>query len=210
MKQEWRKHEKELYGVKKPTVLTVPRQQYVMLSGEGNPNDAAFSKQVAALYALAYGVKMHYKAAMAASAAAEAVHDFTVYPLEGVWRLKNAGEEAGALVKENLQYTIMIRQPDFITADMVEAALATVKRKKPNRLYQDIGFAAMEDGLCLACLHVGAYDDEPASFAQMEQYGLQQGFVRTGDWHREIYLSNAKRTAAGQLKTILRYPVRPL
>ena len=112
MKHEWKKHEKELYTPKAtPRLISVPTQQFIMICGKGNPNDADFSERVSALYAVAYAIKMGYKA----TASAEGISDFTVYPLEGVWE-KEDGEE---LVKENLKYTIMIRQPDFITKEMV-------------------------------------------------------------------------------------------
>lgn len=106
MKYEWKKQEKKLYGAKTvPAVVTVPEQNYIMISGEGNPNDADFSNRVSALYSVAYAVKMAYK-----KAAQGGIDDFAVYPLEGVWQ-KIEGDE---LVKENLRYTLMIRQPGFI------------------------------------------------------------------------------------------------
>lgn len=118
MKYEWKKQDKALYGAKKtPTLITVPKQSYIMINGSGNPNDPDFSNRVAALYALAYAIKMGYKAD--AVIGGNEVHDFSVYPLEGVWSLKHGDK----LVKEELEYTIMIRQPDFITENMVAAAL---------------------------------------------------------------------------------------
>ena len=128
MKYEWKKQEKDLYGAKKtPSMITVPKQRYIMISGKGNPNDEDFSNRVASLYALAYAIKMGFKATAVHTLAMNEIHDFAVYPLEGVWKQKQGDE----LVKEELEYTIMIRQPDFITADMVSKALETVKRKKP-------------------------------------------------------------------------------
>lgn len=121
MKFEWRKHEKNLYGAKRmPALVDIPRQNFIMMKGSGNPNDTDFSDRVGALYSLAYAIKINYKSAAAESTFPNEVRDFTVYPLEGVWNLKTAGAEsaAGILIKENLEYTIMIRQPDFITAEM--------------------------------------------------------------------------------------------
>lgn len=113
MKQEWKKVHKDLYGIKaQPVLLDVPEQSFIMLDGKGNPNAADFSERVGALYSLAYAVKMNYKK----SAAGQAVDDFAVYPLEGIWRQKTAG--ADKLDKDNLAYTIMIAQPDFITPEM--------------------------------------------------------------------------------------------
>lgn len=208
MKLEWRKHEKALYGAKCiPAFVEIPKQNFIMIKGSGNPNDTAFSDKVAALYSLAYAIKTDYKAAAAKNILSNEFHDFTVYPLEGIWTLKNVDAKSadGKLIKENLEYTIMIRQPNFITAEMVCAALERVKVKKPNRLYEKIIFDAIHDGKCIEMLHVGSYDNEPSSFAQMDRFAEKNGLQRITDWHREIYLTN--RTESDKLKTILRYQV---
>ncbi len=205
MKYEWKKHEKNLYGAKTiPALITVPMQSYIMISGKGNPNDADFSNKVAALYSLAYAIKMGFKAAVSNAGNSEEVHDFSVYPLEGVWKQKRDGE----LVKEELEYTIMIRQPDFITEGMVRRAIETVKKKKPNPLYEEIRFDTMQDGKCIEILHIGAFDDEPASFEKMDQFAEKNGLKRNKSCHREIYLNNANRVEKSKLKTILRFSVK--
>lgn len=205
MKYEWKKQEKALYGAKQsPAIITVPMQRYIMINGRGNPNGADFSDRVAALYALAYAIKMGYKAYARSAADPTEVDDFTVYPLEGVWKQI----EQGALVKEALEYTIMIRQPDFITPDMVAEAVASVKKKKPNPLYEEIRFDAMQDGTCIELLHVGSFDDEPASFEAMMRFAAQNGLQRDAPCHREIYLNNANRVEKSKLKTILRFTVK--
>ena len=202
MKQEWKKVHKDLYGIKaQPVLLDVPEQSFIMLDGKGNPNAADFSERVGALYSLAYAVKMNYKK----SAAGQAVDDFAVYPLEGIWRQKTAG--ADKLDKDNLAYTIMIAQPDFITPEMWQDALAKTRIKKPNPLYEEVRFERMADGKSVSILHVGRFDDEPASFAKMDNFCQEHGLQRSSDTHREIYLNNANRTAPEKLKTILRYAV---
>lgn len=204
MKHEWKKQEKDLYGTKQtPAMITVPMQSYIMINGKGNPNDEDFSNKVAALYALAYAIKMVYKASATNTAASKEVHDFSVYPLEGVWKQKQSDE----LVKEELEYTIMIRQPDFVTENMVGAALEIVKRKKPNPLYDEIQVDTMQDGKCIEILHIGAFDDEPASFEKMAQFAEKSGLKRNESCHREIYLNNANRVEKSKLKTILRFSV---
>lgn len=105
---------------------------------------------------------MVYKAA----AIQNEFHDFTVYPLEGIWRKTEETE----LVKENLEYTIMRQQPDFICEDIVKAALEQIKIKKPNPLFDEVRFGTMQDGKCVEMLYIGAFDDEPVSFAKMEQF----------------------------------------
>ena len=208
MKFEWKKHEKALYGAKSlPALVDIPVQNFIMIKGSGNPDNEDFSNRVAALYSLAYAIKMGYKSATTKNIISNEIHDFTVYPLEGVWKQKNADKQSatGELIKENLEYTIMIRQPDFITAEMVYAALEQVKVKKPNPLYEEIFFDTIHDGKCVEILHIGSYDNEQSSFEQMDKFAAENGLQRISDCHREIYLSNANRTKADKLKTILRY-----
>lgn len=207
MKHEWRKFEKELYGVKaKPIFLEVEEQQFITIKGKGNPNDQDFSNRVSALYALAYGIKMAYKQAMKTEQDDRAVTDFAVYPLEGLWQqAKDVKEDT--LEKDKLSYTIMIRQPEFITKELVAQALDRVKIKKPNSFYESISFESIKDGKCIQVLHIGSYDDEPQSFAKMDAFAKEHGLKRSSDIHREIYLSNTQRTEKSKLKTILRYQV---
>ena len=201
MKYEWRKAEKAIYGVKaSPTLVTVPDQTFIMIDGEGNPNSSDFSERVSALYSLAYAVKMDYKK----SNPELEVTDFTVYPLEGIWRQK----EAEVLVKDDLVYTIMIAQPEFIIREMVEKALAKVKVKKPNLHYDEIRFERMDEGNSIAMLHVGPFDTENQTFDEMERFCKLHKLKRISKVHREIYLNNLHRTDPYKLKTILRYQIQ--
>ncbi len=102
----------------------------------------------------------------------------------------------------------MIRQPDFITESMVCKAMEAVKKKKPNPLYEEIRFDTMQDGKCIEILHIGAFDDEPASFEKMTQFAKKNNLERDKSCHREIYLNNANRVEKSKLKTILRFSVK--
>lgn len=205
MKYEWKKSEKSGYGVKqKPELVDVPAQTFIMIKGAGNPNEADFSARVSALYSLAYAIKMLFKAMMKTEPE-DKITDFAVYPLEGIWERAAEGE---ALDKSCLQYTLMIKQPDGVTREIFAQALENVRKKKPNDLYDEIDFERMTDGKSVQILHIGSYDDEPASFEKMDRFVREMGLARNGDTHREIYLNNAGRTAEDKLKTILRYAVR--
>lgn len=205
MKHEWKKHEKNLYGAKKiPTLIEASKQNFIMIDGKGNPNYTDFSDKVSALYSLAYAIKMNYKSMMSKNYYPGIIHDFIVYPLEGIWKQKESTE----LIKDKLEYTIMIRQPDFINKDMVNTALETVKKKKPNQFYKEIYFDTMQDGKCVEILHIGSYDDETASFEKMDDFTKKNGFNRSEIWHREIYLNNANRVLKSKLNTILRYTIK--
>lgn len=202
MKYEWKKQEKEIYGAKtEPCVTDIPAWNYIILSGSGNPNDAIFSDKVAALFSIAYKMKMAYKAFAEKSSG---ITDYAVYPLEGIWSMASEKEY---LVKEELQYRIMIRQPDFITREMFGHALEAARSKKYNPYLTDVSFERVCDGRCIQVLHKGPYDDEPASFERMDRYCMEHGYKRMGKEHREIYLNHANRTQKANLKTILRYKV---
>lgn len=202
MKHEWKKQEKDIYGVKtKPCVIDIPAWKYIILSGSGNPNDEIFSDKVAALFSTAYKIKMAYKALAEKSSE---ISDYAVYPLEGIW---STASEKEYLIKDELQYRIMIRQPDFITRGMFDNALEVVRRKKDNPYLTDVSFETVCDGRYIQVLHKGAFDDEPASFKIMDRYCMEHGYKRIGKEHREIYLNNPSRTEKANLKTILRYKV---
>jgi len=202
VKFEWRKQEKEIYGVSTiPCFIDIPSQNYITISGMGNPNNEDFSEKVSALFSVAYKIKMMYKSSAEKN---QEINDYSVYPLEGVW---GKGSPRDELIKEELQYVIMIRQPDFITREIFADALDLAKRKKPNIYFDSIYFETICDGKCIQMLHKGAFDDEAASFEIMDKYCLEHGYKRIEKKHREIYLNNANRTAEPKLKTILRYRV---
>lgn len=204
MKYEWKKTEKNIYGVKQiPEIADIPAQNFIMIKGSGNPNMEDFSNRVSVLYSLAYSIKMLFKKTIK-DEDSEKITDFTVYPLEGIWE-EWEGEKAD---KSKLRYTIMIKQPDFITRDIFEKALEEVKKKKPNNLYDEIVFEVLKEGKVIQVLHIGSYDDEPESFEKIEKLASKMRLSRIGNSHKEIYLSNKNRTAKDKQKTVLRYSVR--
>lgn len=201
MKYEWKKQEKNLYlPGEQPALITVPKQKFFMISGEGNPNGEAFSERVSVLYALAYAVRMMPKQGYTP----EGYFEYTVYPLEGVWDLTEEGRKSLTLNKDELVYTIMIRQPDFVTQEVAEKAFEITKRKKPNLLLEDAAFGVMEDGLSVQMLHTGTFDTEPESFERMKQFIASHNLERTSLQHREIYLTNVTKVEPSKNKTVLR------
>ena len=202
MKYEWKKNEKNLYGVKqKPQLIEIPSAYYIMIKGEGNPNESDFSNRVSALYSLAYGIKMLFK-----NMEKEELEysDFTVFPLEGIWE-KSDDEEFD---KSKLKYTIMIKQPNFITKEFFDLAFEKVKKKKPNELYDEISFDCIESKKAIQILHIGSFDTEIESFEKMDNFASEMKLERSENLHTEIYLNNKNRTAEDKLKTILRYNVK--
>ena len=211
MKYESKKDETSCYTAKeKPALVTVPRWRFLTIRGTGNPNGADFSERVGVLYSLAFPIKMGFKAAYAKDPALRAgcaYEDYTVFPLEGVW---STSDPSDPLNKDKFVYTIMIRHPDFVPPELFEAAFAQTSKKKPHPLLDEVVFEEMEDGLCAQVLHKGSFDGEPASFAKMDRLCAQNGYARLNHIHREIYFSDPRRTAPENLRTILRYQVRPL
>lgn len=202
MKYEWKKNEKYLYGVKqKPQLIEVPSAYYIMIKGEGNPNESDFSSRVSALYSLAYGIKMLFK-----NMEKEELEysDFIVFPLEGIWE-KSDDEEFD---KNKLKYTIMIKQPYFITKEIFELAFEKVKKKKPNESYDEVSFDCIESKKAIQILHIGSFDTEIESFEKLDNFANEMNLERSEKLHTEIYLNNKNRTAEDKLKTILRYNVK--
>jgi len=209
MKHEWKKHERKLYGVKdKPQLVIVPRQNFIMIKGARNPNDEDFSERVGVLYALAYPIKFGFKSLYNNDKDQRTLYeysDYTVYPLEVVWTTSNTDN---LLDKDCFQYTIMIRQPAYITKEMYEAALEAVKKKKPHPLLKEIVFDTMEDGKSIQMLHIGSFNDEPVSFAKMDMLVKDNGLERLNQYHREIYINDARKTKPEKRMTILRFQVK--
>lgn len=201
MKHEWRKYEKQLYLPKtKPELVTVPRQKFFMIQGQGNPNGEEFDERIKVLYSLAYTIRMMPKNGYTP----EGYVEYTVYPLEGIWDLTERGRKLDYLDKDEFVYTLMIRQPDFVTEDVVERAFESVRKKKPHPLLEEVTFREMEDGLSVQMMHIGSYDDEPKSFKIMHEFMEKNDLMRRSLIHREIYISDPRRVAPEKLKTVLR------
>lgn len=204
-KQDFKKQFKDLYLPKQtPVIITVPTVNFLVVDGKGDPNGEEFALVVGALYSVSYAVKMSYKSANVPPG----YYDYTVFPLEGVWDIFD--KTLSPIVKSNYVYKMMIRQPDFLTPELFERFLTETKKKKPNAYLDKMEFSAISEGLCCQMLHVGSYDDEPASFKAMEQFCTENGHKRSSLIHREIYLSDPRKTATDKLKTVLRFKVETI
>lgn len=206
MKHEWKKQEKALYlPGNKPEMITVPRLNYFMLEGKGNPNGEEFGEAIGVLYSLSYAAKMLPKNGIIQ----DGYYEYTIYPLEGIWDLAEEARGLDRLDKNSLIYTLMIRQPDFVTNELADEIINNLKLKKPHSLLHKVRFDTLEEGLCVQMLHIGPYDDEPASFTMMEDYCKHNNLKRLSKIHKEIYISDARKTEPGKLKTVLRFKVEP-
>lgn len=134
--------------------------------------------------------------------------DYTVYPLEALWKQIEHTEQFD---KNNLQYRVMIRQPDFVTPDVLEGAIINVSKKKSLSRFKDVRLESIEDGDCVQILHVGPYDNEPESFVKVDEFCSAHNLQRANDeWHREIYLSDTRKVEPAKLKTVLRVQVKSM
>lgn len=206
MKHEWRKKEKEYYIPKqKPQLVEIPEFKYFTLKGKGNPNTEAFKECIGVLYSLSYAIRMMPKNGITP----DGYFEYTVYPLEGIWDLTEEGRLEETLNKDELVYKLMIRQPDFVTEEVVNIAMEIVKKKKPHPLLEKVEFESIKEGLCVQMLHVGPYDDEPRTFSAMKEFCTENNLEIKTLAHKEIYLSDFRKTEASKLKTVLRYLVNP-
>ncbi len=204
MKHEWRKHEKALYMPKnKPELVQIPSFSFFTILGQGNPNSDHFPAYIEVLYSLSYAVKMSPKKRQAPAG----YFDYTVYPLEGVWDLTEKGRKqyTGTINKDELVFNLMIRQPNFVTPEFASQMIELTKQNKPHPLLDQVRFETIEEGWCIQMLHLGSYDDEPASFARMEDFCSTINRTRLSKVHREIYLSDARKVEPEKLKTVLRF-----
>jgi hypothetical protein len=201
-KIDYKKDYKQLYMPKTvPEIVVVPKMPFFMVRGSGDPNGEEFSKVTEALYSMSYAVRMSYKS----EDVPVGYYEYTVFPLEGEWDLLDRSKPATD--KNNFKYTIMIRQPDFLTEERFERFLEQTKRKKQNPFLEKVRFEHVEDGLSCQMMHIGSFDDEPESFARMEKFCTEHEFIRSSKIHREIYLSDPRKTEPSKLKTVLRFPV---
>lgn len=206
---DFKKEYKELYSPKaQPEIIEIPAMRFIMTDGKGDPNTSPlYQAAVEVLYGLSYAIKMSKKS----NTRPEGYFEYVVPPLEGLWRLeKDYFEGTVAGRKDEFIWTMMIRQPDFVTPEAFEAAKQALSKKKPEL---DTSKARLEDfteGLCAQIMHTGSYDDEPATIAALEEFIKSKGYktVMSGmRQHHEIYLSDPRKTPPEKLKTVLRHPI---
>ena len=193
---------KELYSpsAKDFSRVVVPPMQYLAVDGAGDPNTSQqYVDALEALYGVAYAVKFASKKSLD--------RDFVVGPLEGLWRAADMTAFTSR-DKQAWQWTMMLSQPEWVTAEMIDAALAQLQAKKPVAAARLLTLKTLDEGDCLQILHIGSYDDEAPTLARLhDEYMPANGLTFNGD-HHEIYLSDPRRTEPSKLKTVLRQPVR--
>lgn len=202
-KYEWRKTEKAFYLPKEkgPHRIDVPEMKFFAVEGAGSPAGEEFQAVVGLLYTLSYAVRMMPKSGWTPPD----YREYTVFPLEGVWRMDTDAWRVGSLDKTKLKYRLMIRQPLFVMPDVAARAMESARKKVPAGLLERASFEPFTDGVSVQMLHVGPYDTEPETFAAMDAFLNANGLVRTERTHREIYLSDPRKVTPDKNRTLLRY-----
>lgn len=209
---DYKKEYKEFYMPKnKPGIVEVPAMNYIAVRGSGNPNveGGAYKESIGLLYGIAFTIKMSKKG----SHQMEGYFDYVVPPLEGFWWQETAdGVTAGVdyTRKEDFRFISLIRLPEFVTKEAFDWAVKEAEEKKKSD-FSKVEFLTYNEGLCVQCMHIGAYDDEPETVRIMHDYMAAQGYVldiSEERFHHEIYLSDARRTAPEKLKTVIRHPIK--
>lgn len=225
---DFKKEYKEFYMPKnKPEIVNIPKANYIAVRGKGNPNEegGAYQQAISVLYAVAYTLKMSYKT----DYRIEGFFEYVVPPLEGFWwqgeqhpvdavvRTDRAGRRediAGVdyTNKSAFNWISVIRLPDFVSKEDFDWAVETATKKKKLDC-SSAEYVTIDEGLCVQIMHVGAFDDEPATVALLDAYLEQNGYVNDINkdrLHHEIYMSDARKVAPEKWKTVIRHPIRKI
>jgi hypothetical protein len=203
---DFKREQKDLYQPKTvPSIIDVSEMLFFSIDGRGDPNTSAeYVAAVETLYGLSYSVKMNNKSVM----------EYVVPPLEGFWSVDDdtfKGGGAAITDKSKFEWTMLIRQPEFVTVDLFKTAKTALAKKKPNLDTSKVRLEKITEGLCVQIMHIGSYDDEPATIAVMDRYAIENGYeidINETRRHHEIYLSDPRKIAPEKLKTIISHPIR--
>ncbi|MBX3064175.1 MAG: GyrI-like domain-containing protein [Anaerolineae bacterium] len=199
-KIDFKKEDKPLYSpsAKQPSIVEVPSMPFLMIDGAGDPNNSEeFKQAVSALYSLSYALKFTLKKAQIA--------DYSVAPLEGLWWVRQDTPFSYG-DRSNWQWTLMLRQPEQVTAELVAAAVSQTAKKKDVPALPNVRFERYDEGTAAQIMHLGAFSEEPATIDKLHTFIREQGYHETLK-HHEIYLTDFSRTAPEKLRTVLRHPV---
>ena len=208
MSFDYKKEYKEFYmPPKNPGIVEVPPMNYIAVRGKGDPNEenGEYKESIGLLYGIAFTIKMSYKG----DHKIDGYFEYVVPPLEGFW-WQDGVDGIDYAHKENFEWISLIRLPDFVTQKDFEWAIAEATKKKKTD-FSKVEFLTYNEGLCVQCMHVGSYDDEPATVAAMHKYAVENGYeidITDTRYHHEIYLSDARKVAPEKLKTVIRHPIK--
>ena len=207
---DFKKEYKEFYlPPAKPVIVIVPKANYIAVRGKGDPNDegGAYQQAIGILYAVAYTLKMSYKT----DHRIKGFYDYVVPPLEGFWWQEGI-DGVDYSDKSAFCWISVIRLPDFITQADFDWAVENASKKKRIDCSR-AEFLTIDEGLCVQIMHIGPYDNEPASVALMDKFLAENGYendMTASRLHHEIYLSDARKVAPENWKTVIRHPIKKM
>lgn len=205
---DYKKEYKEYYMPKnKPEIVDIPEMNFIAVRGSGDPNEEGgdYKKAIGLLYGIAFTIKMSKKG----NHEIKGYFDYVVPPLEGFWWQEGI-EGMDYTRKADFQWISVIRLPDFVTKEDFEWAIAEAEKKKKQD-FSKVEFMTVTEGMCVQCMHIGAFDEEPETVAAMDRYLKETGYENDfsgGRLHHEIYLSDARRVPPEKWKTVIRHPVK--
>ena len=208
MSFDYKKEYKEFYMPKnKPNIIEIPKMNYIAVRGKGNPNEenSEYKQTIGLLYSIAFTIKMSYKT----SHKIEGYFQYVVPPLEGFW-WQDGIDGLDYNKKEDMEFISMIRLPDFVTKEEFDWAISEATNKKKQD-FSKVEYLTYDEGLCVQCMHIGSYDNEPATIEMMKSYAEENGYeidITSNRFHHEIYLSDPRRCDESRLKTVIRHPIR--
>lgn len=200
-KVDYKKELKQLYlpSSKEVSIVEVPRQQFIMIDGQGDPNTSKeFQEAVEALFSLSYALKFIVKKGKTGI-------DYGVMPLEGLWWSDDM-TTFNVENKSDWKWTLMIMQPELVTHELFDVSLQQVQKKKHLNALSKLRFEIFAEGKAAQILHIGPFSDEGPTIEEIHSYIQNNGYKASGK-HHEIYLSDITKTAPDKLKTIIRQPV---
>ena len=204
---DYKKEYKEFYLPKnKPEIITIPSMNFIAVRGKGDPNEegGAYKQSINLLYGIAYTIKM----SKLGDHRIEGYFDYVVPPLEGLWCQAGA-DTIDYSRKEDFEWISMIRLPEFVTENDFTWAVDEASEKKKMD-FSKLELLTYDEGLCVQCMHVGPYDDEPATIEAMDRFAKEQGYfpdMNGSRRHHEIYLSDVRKCKPENLKTVIRHPI---
>lgn len=208
---DFKKEYKEFYMPKnKPSIVTIPKMNYIAVKGKGDPNEenGEYKVSIGLLYAIAFTIKMSYKG----DYKIDGYFQYVVPPLEGFWWQEGLENGIDYNNKSEMNFISVIRLPDFITKKDFDWAVEQATQKKKQD-FSKVEFLTYDEGLSVQCMHIGSYDDEPATVELMHNYIKENGYeldITDKRLHHEIYLSDPRRCDVSRLKTVIRHPIKKI
>ncbi|AMP21047.1 hypothetical protein AZF37_07615 [endosymbiont 'TC1' of Trimyema compressum] len=178
--------------------------KYAVIDGQGSPSNPAYTDVIGTLHAFSYTLKMLPKKGIVP----EGYFDYSIFPLEGFWHSEDGGNIREGLNKDKFVYRMMIRQPDFLSAELFQKILKMITKKVDSEMIKRLKIETITEGHCVQMMHIGPYNKEYETFDIMDSYCEANGLERVNNVHKEIYLSDSRRIAPEKLRTALRYQVK--